>query len=127
MADRARRGELGSAAAAETALRTSYAPETLAELREQAFSLAAEHADRRLAAYRGGEIDASSQALPVILACAAPEPGMEPLIRSAAALATRLAGRFMAASVVPAPPGPEALLAGYARLAEQLGGQFLIR
>jgi NitT/TauT family transport system ATP-binding protein len=129
LADRARRGELGPAAAAETALRTSYAPATLAELREQAFSLAAEHADRRLAAYRDGEIAASSQAPPVILACAAPEPGMEPLIRSAAALATRLAGRFMAVAVVSAPPapGPEALLAGYARLAEQLGGQFLVR
>ena len=129
MADRARRGELGPAAAAETALRTSYAPETLAELREQAFSLAAEHADRRLAAYRGDETAASSQAPPVILACTAPEPNMEPLIRSAAALAARLAGRFMAAAVAQAPPapGPEALLAGYARLAEQLGGQFLVR
>ena len=129
LADRARRGELGPAAAAEPALRTSYAPATLAELREQAFSLAAEHADGRLAAYRGGEIAASSQAPPVILACAAPEPGMEPLIRSAAALATRLAGRFMAVAVVSAPPAPgrEALLAGYARLAEQLGGPFLVR
>ena len=54
---------------------------------------------------------------------------MEPLIRSAAALAARLAGRFMAVAVVPAPPapGPEALLADYARLAERLGGQFLVR
>jgi NitT/TauT family transport system ATP-binding protein len=129
LADRARRGELGPAAAAETALRSSYAPETLAELREQAFSLAAEHADRRMATYRGGETATSSQVPPVILACVAPEPGMEPLIRSAAALAARLAGRFMAVAVGPAPPapGPAALLPGYARLAEQLGGQFLVR
>ena len=129
LADRARRGELGPAAAAEPALRTSYAPATLAELREQASLLAAEQPHGRLAEPRGGEIAASSQAPPVILACAAPEPGMEPLIRSAAALATRLAGRFMAVAVVSAPraPRPEALLAGYARLAEQLGGPFLVR
>jgi NitT/TauT family transport system ATP-binding protein len=106
LADRARRGELGPAAAAEEALRTSYAPEVLAGLREQAFSLAAEHADRRLVAYRRGEVAESSQAPPVILACAAPEPGMEPLIRNAAALAARLAGRFIVATVVPAPPAP---------------------
>jgi K+-sensing histidine kinase KdpD len=129
LADRARRGELGPAAAAENALRTSYAPETLVSVREQAFGLAAEHADRRLAAYRRGEVAASTQAPPVILACAAPEPGMEPLIRSAAALAARLAGTFMAAAVVPAPPAsrPKTLLAGYATLAEQLGGQFAVR
>jgi NitT/TauT family transport system ATP-binding protein len=129
LADRARRGELGQAAAAETALRTRYAPETLAELREQAFRLAAEHADRRLAGYRRGEVAASSQVPPVILACAAPEPGMEPLIRSAAALAAGLAGRFMAAAVVPASSatGLEALLASYAKLAEQLGGKFAVR
>jgi len=129
LADRARRGELGPAAAAEEALRTSYAPETLATPREQAFSIVAEHADRRLAAYRRGEIAASSQAPPVIMACVAPEPGMEPLIRSAAALAARLAGRFMAAVIapVPPPPGLDAVLAGYEALAEQLGGQFVVR
>jgi NitT/TauT family transport system ATP-binding protein len=129
LADRARRGELGPTAAAEHALQTSYAPETLAGLREQAFRLAAEHADRRLAAYRHGAVAASGEAAPVIMACAAPEPGMEPLIRSAAALATRLAGRFIAATVASAQSDPEAedLLARYAKLAEQLGGQFAVR
>jgi K+-sensing histidine kinase KdpD len=127
LADRARRGELGPAA--EGALRTSYAPEKLAASREQAFRMVTEHADRRLASYRHGEVAASSEAPPVILACAAPEPGMEPLIRSAAALAARLAGTFMAAAVVPAPPapGPDTMLAGYAALTERLGGQFVIR
>jgi NitT/TauT family transport system ATP-binding protein len=128
LAGRARRGELGRAAAAEEALRTSYAPETLAARREQAFSIVAEHADRRLAAYRRGEIAASSQAPPVIMACVAPEPGMEPLIRSAAAMAARLAGRFMAAVIVPVPPTPglDAVLAGYEALTKQLGGQFAL-
>jgi NitT/TauT family transport system ATP-binding protein len=129
LADRARRGELGVTASSEEALRTRYAPETLTALREEAFGIVTEHADRRLAAYRRGDIAASSQAPPVILACAAPEPGMEPLIRSAAALAARLAGRFMAAAVVPAAPAPrlDALLTGYAALAAQLGGEFTVR
>jgi NitT/TauT family transport system ATP-binding protein len=129
LADRARRGELGPAAAAEEALRTSYAPETLATPREQAFGIVAEHADRRMAAYRRGEIAASSQTPPVIMACVAPKPGMEPLIRSAAAQAARLAGRFLAAAIVPVPPAPglDAVLAGYQALAEQLGGQFVVR
>jgi NitT/TauT family transport system ATP-binding protein len=129
LADRARRGELGPAASAEEALRTSYAPETLVGPREQAFSIVAEHADRRLAAYRRGEVAASRHAAPVIMACVAPEPGMEPLIRSAAAQAARLAGRFMAAAIVPmAPaPGPDGVLASYKALAEQLGGQFTVQ
>jgi NitT/TauT family transport system ATP-binding protein len=129
LADRARRGELGPAAAAEQALRTSYSPEALAAPREQAFSIVTEHADRRLAAYRRGEIAASSQAPPVIMACVAPEPGMEPLIRSTAALAAGLAGSFMVAAIVPVPPtrGLDAVLAGYKALAEQLGGQFAVR
>jgi K+-sensing histidine kinase KdpD len=126
LANRVRRGELGPADGTEKALRTSYAPEMLKALREQAFSIVAEHADRRLAAYRSSGSTASSQAPPVILACAAPEPGMEPLIRGAAALAARLAGNFLVAAVVPAPPSPplEPVLAGYAALAAQLGGQF---
>ena len=129
LADRVRRGELGPAAGTEEALRTSYAPETLAALRERAFSIVAEHADRRLAVYRRGDVVASSQDQPVILACAAPEPGMERLIRSGAALAARLAGRFLVVTVVPAPPGPglDPLLAGYAALAGQLGGRFAVR
>ena len=54
---------------------------------------------------------------------------MEPLVRSAAALAARLAGRFIVAAVVPSSPAPEleALLDSYAKLAEQLGGQFAVR
>jgi len=128
LADRARRGELGPAASAEEALRTRYAPQALVGPREQAFSIVAEHADRRLAAYRRGEVAASSQAPPVIMACVAPEPGMEPLIRSAAAQAARLAGRFTAAAIaaVPPAPGQDGVLATYKALTEQLGGQFAV-
>jgi NitT/TauT family transport system ATP-binding protein len=128
LADRVRRGELGSAAVTGEAPPAGYAPEALAALREEAFGLVAEHADRRLAAYRSGGFAPSSQAPPVILACAAPEPGMEPLLRSAAAMAARLAGTFLAAAVVPAAPPTvlEPALAGYAALAEQLGGSFTV-
>jgi len=86
LADRVRRGELVPSAEIGQALRTDYAPEALGMLREQAFTVVAEHADRRLAAYRRG-LTASGQEWPVILACAAPLAGMEPLIRRAAALA----------------------------------------
>ena len=125
LADRIRRGELVPTADIEQALRTDYAPETLGVLREQAFTIVAEHADRRLAAYRRG-FTASSQDRPVILACAAPLAGMEPLIRRAAALAAHLAGDFLVAVVPPSPlpPDLERLLASYATLTSQLGGQF---
>jgi NitT/TauT family transport system ATP-binding protein len=123
LADRVRRGELGPADGSSS-VRTTSAPEILAALREQAFKIVTEHANRRLAAYRSGGF-AASQA-PVILAAVAPEPGLEPLIRAAAALAARMAGTFLAAAVVPAPApsGLEPLLAGYAAVAAQLGGQF---
>ena len=127
LADRIRRGELVPANEIEQALRTDYAPETLGVLREQAFTIVAEHADRRLAAYRRG-FTASSQERPVILACAAPLAGMEPLIRRAAALAARLAGDFLVAVVPPSPlpPALQRLLASYATLTSQLGGQFAV-
>ena len=127
LADRIQRGELVPAAEIEQALRTDYAPETLGVLREQAFTIVAEHADRRLAAYRRG-VTASSQDRPVILACAAPLAGMEPLIRRAAALAAHLAGEFLVAVVPPSPlpPDLERLLASYATLTSQLGGQFAV-
>ena len=127
LADRLRRGELVPPNEIEQALRTDYAPETLGVLREQAFTIVAEHADRRLAAYRRG-FTASGQERPVILACAAPLAGMEPLIRRAAALAAHLAGDFLVAVVPPSPlpPALQRLLASYATLTSQLGGQFAV-
>jgi K+-sensing histidine kinase KdpD len=89
------------------------------EHREEAFAIVAEHADRLVA---------DSAERPVILACAAPEPGLEPLIRRGAALAAQVAGDFLVGVVQP----PELadrlkqVLAGYAALTEQLGGQFTL-
>jgi NitT/TauT family transport system ATP-binding protein len=126
LADRVRRGELVPSAEIGQALRTDYAPERLGMLREQAFTIVAEHADRKLATYRRGST-ASGQERPVILACAAPLAGMEPLIRRAAALAAHLAGEFLVAIVpaAPLPPDLERLVASYATLTSQLGGQFV--
>jgi two-component system, OmpR family, sensor histidine kinase KdpD len=126
LADRVKRGEIVPAARAEHALQTDYSPETLGAQREQAFTIVTEHAERRLAAYRGSGAAADSDARPRILGCAAPWPGLEPLIRRSAALAAQLAGDFLVAVVMPVPAAPDLdeLLAGYAALASQLGGQF---
>lgn len=125
LADRVKRGEIAPAGGAEHALQTDYSPETLGAKREQAFTIVAEHAERRLAAYRGSSA-AGSEARPRILGCAAPRPGMEPLIRRSAALAAQLAGDFLVAVVTPVPASADLdqVLAGYATLASQLGGQF---
>jgi NitT/TauT family transport system ATP-binding protein len=125
LGDRVRRGEIVPAAEIEQAMRTDYAPGRLGAMREQAFTIVAEHADRRLAGYRRG-VTASSEARPSILACAAPRAGMEPLVRRSAALAAQVAGDFLVAVVAPeTPPADLAqLLAGYAALTAQLGGQF---
>ena len=124
LADRVRRGEIVPATRVEDALRTDYSPGTLGTKREQAFTVVAVHADRRLAAYRGGA--ASSEARPRILGCAAPRPGMEPLIRRSAALAAQVAGDFLVGAVTQGTPSAdlEPVLAGYAALTSQLGGQF---
>jgi NitT/TauT family transport system ATP-binding protein len=124
LADRVKRGEIVPAGGTEHALQTDYSPETLGARREQAFTIVAEHAERRLAAYRGS--GAGSEARPRILGCAAPRPGMEPLIRRSAALAAQLAGDFLVAVVTPAPASAELgqLLAGYDALTSQLSGQF---
>jgi NitT/TauT family transport system ATP-binding protein len=124
LADRVRRGEIVPAAAVDQALCTDYRPAALGGLREQAFTIVAEHADQQLAAYRQGTWPAGGDAPPVILACVAPWPGQEPLIRWSAALASRLAGEFRVAVVTPSSPPADPVVARYAALTVQLGGQF---
>ena len=127
LADRVKRDEIVPAGGAEHALQAEYSPETLGAQREQAFTIVAEHAERRLAAYRGSGAS-GGETHPRILGCAAPRPGMEPLIRRSAALAGQLAGDLLVAVVtrVPAAAGLDQVLAGYAALASQLGGQFTV-
>ncbi len=127
LADRVRRGEIVAVAEIEQALRADYAPGKLGILREQAFTVVAEHADHRLAGYRLPGVPAGTAQLPAILACAAPRVGMESLIRRSAALAAQLAGDFRVAVILQRPPSAEMerLLAGYAALTSQLGGEFV--
>jgi two-component system, OmpR family, sensor histidine kinase KdpD len=126
--ERVRRGEIVPAGQIETALATDYAPAELAARRERAFALVAEHADRRLAAYRADDrrrADSDDERPPCVLACVPPRPGMEPLIRRAAALAAQVDGEFLAATVTPAGDASP-LITGYAALAAQLGGELAV-
>jgi NitT/TauT family transport system ATP-binding protein len=128
LADRVRRGEIVPADQVSEALATQYAPDVLRADRERAFALVAEHGERRLAAYEGESADQpGADPQPSILACAGPWPGMESLLRRAAALAAGVDGVFRVAVVPSAQPGHEEsqLLAEYAALTEQLGGEFV--
>jgi NitT/TauT family transport system ATP-binding protein len=122
--DRVRRGQVGPAEEVADALGTTFTPEMLRAERERAFRLVAEHGEQRLAAYTGEELAYEPDRQPCIVACAAPWPGMEPLIRRSAALAAQVAGQFRVATALPVPPEDQ-LLAGYAVLTEQLGGEFV--
>jgi NitT/TauT family transport system ATP-binding protein len=126
--DRVKRGEIGPAEQVAEALATTYQPERLAAERERAFRLVAEHGERQLAAYASEAQPALAEPMPSILACVAPWPGMESLLRRSAALAAQVDGAFGAAAVRLAQPGPddEALLAGYAALTAQLGGELVV-
>jgi NitT/TauT family transport system ATP-binding protein len=129
--DRVRRGQIVPADHVASALATTFAPETLRAERESAFRLVAEHGERRLLAYSGESAEYGPDRQPSIVACAAPWPGMEPLIRRSAALAAEVDGQFRVAVVRPAQsataqPGTaeHVLLAEYGALTEQLGGEF---
>jgi NitT/TauT family transport system ATP-binding protein len=126
--DRVRRGEIVPADQIEAALATDYAPAQLSARREHAFRIVAEHGDRRLAAYRADDrrrADSDDARPPSVLACVAPQPGMEPLIRRAAALAAQVDGEFLAATVIAEGDGGT-LVAGYAALVAQLGGELAV-
>jgi K+-sensing histidine kinase KdpD len=122
--DRVRRGEIVPADRIASELAMTYRPEALQAARERAFALITEHSDRRLARYAADPQLPAPEASPCILACVAPRPGMEPLLRRSAALAAEVDGRFLAAVVRAGEPGgqEDALLEAYAALTAQLGG-----
>jgi NitT/TauT family transport system ATP-binding protein len=129
--DRVRRGLIVPADQIGRALESTFAADVLRAERERAFRIVAEHGERRLAAYSGetglagpGELAASDRQ-PSILACAAPWPGMEPLIRRSAALAAQVDGLFRVAVVRLGWPEEDRLVASYAAMTEQLGGEFV--
>jgi len=128
LTDRVRRGEIVPPDQVAAALATQYAPDVLRAERERAFALVAEHGERQLASYQGESADQpGADPQPSILACAGPWPGMESLLRRAAALAAGVDGVFRVAVVPPGQPGLDEsrLLAEYAALTEQLGGEFV--
>jgi NitT/TauT family transport system ATP-binding protein len=125
--DRVKRGEIVPAGEVADALATTYQPERLAAERERAFRLVAEHGERQLAAYASDDHPALPEALPSVLACVPPWPGMELLLRRSAALAAQVDGLFAAATVRLAPSQDEdAQLARYEALTAQLGGDFVV-
>jgi NitT/TauT family transport system ATP-binding protein len=131
LTDRVRRGMIVPPDQIPLALQTTFAADVLRAERERAFRIVAEHGERRIAAYSGeagqsglGE-RAGSDRQPSILACAAPWPGMEPLIRRSAALAAQVDGLFRVAVVRLGWSEEDALIAGYATMTEQLGGEFI--
>jgi two-component system sensor histidine kinase KdpD len=132
--DRIRRGEIVPPEEVERSLETTFALSALRAERERAFRIVAEHGERQLAAYAGAPDDLASAGVadperrPSILACAPPLPGMERLIRRAAALAAQVDGDFRVAAVRLSEPGGEEdqVLAGYTALTEQLGGEFAV-
>jgi NitT/TauT family transport system ATP-binding protein len=123
--DRVKRGEIVPADQVAGELATTYRPEALQAARERAFALVTQHSDRRLARYAADRQLPAPEAPPCILACVAPRPGMEPLLRRSASLAAEVDGRFLAAVVRAGEPGDEedALLEAYAALTAQLGGE----
>jgi len=124
--DRVRRGQVVPPGQVENALVTTFTPDALRTARERAFVLVAEHGDARLAGYTGEPVQSPEpERQPSILACAAPWPGMEPLIRRAAALAAQVDGIFRVATAGPHSPQTELLVDAYAALTEQLGGEFV--
>ena len=124
--DRVRRGEIAPADQIEHELATTYQPDALQAERERAFALVAEHGGRQLAAYASDSQLPPPEQRPCILACVAPWPGMEPLLRRSASLAAQVDGVFAAASVKQDQPGPDEdhQLEAYAALTAQLGGEF---
>jgi NitT/TauT family transport system ATP-binding protein len=126
--DRVKRGEIVPAADIEQELAITYRPSALQAARERAFHLVAEHGERRLAGYAADGQLPPPERRPSILACAAPRPGMEWLLRRSASLAGQVEGVFAAATVRPvqAAAATGQLLETYAALTAQLGGALVM-
>ena len=119
-------GDIVAPAYVDAALRGEFSDENLAHLREQAFRMVAWHADhQQVQRLRDRGEAAQWEVHPRVMACVAPRPGMERLIRRAAGLAASLDTDFRAVTVraIEGTSAGAALLSRYAALTEQLGGQ----
>ncbi|MFN2462950.1 MAG: universal stress protein [Candidatus Dormibacteria bacterium] len=114
-------------------LRESYTLDVLSRLREVALRLVATHTDARLLAYmEASGITQSWESMARVMACVAPQPGLEGLIERAAREARRAEGKLVVVSVGPTENqagdvgvAASAATARYQELALTLGGQFV--
>ncbi len=112
-------------------LRRIFTLDVLGRLREIALRLVATHTDARLLAYMEARgITAAWESMARVMAAAAPQHGLEPLIERAAAEAARAEGKLVVVSVDSSgdKPAPEEAIQAalrYQELTLKLGGQFV--
>lgn len=115
-------------------LRKVFTLEVLSRLREIALRLALTHTDSRLLAYmEASGITEQWESMARVMACVAPQPGLEPLIQRSAREARRAEGKLLVVSVAPTEPASDpaqqaevdAATARYQALTLELGGQFV--
>ncbi|MEA2683907.1 MAG: two-component system, OmpR family, sensor histidine kinase KdpD [Chloroflexota bacterium] len=114
-------------------LRKIYTLEVLSRLREIALRLALTHTDARLLAYMEATgITEQWESMARVMACVAPQPGLDPLIERSAREARRAEGKLVVVSVAPieiSDPAEQkeadAATARYQELTLNLGGQFV--
>jgi two-component system sensor histidine kinase KdpD len=115
-------------------LRRIYTQDVLGRLREIALRLVATHTDARLLAYMDSTgITESWESMARVMACVAPQPGLEGLVERAAREARRAEGKLVVVSV--GPPDTRAgseeeasrdeATARYQELTLTVGGQFV--
>jgi two-component system sensor histidine kinase KdpD len=127
--DRLRRGESGVPPDRAARLREVYTLEVLSHLRELALRLVAAHTDARLTAYMDlTGITAPWESMPRVMACVAPQPGLEPLIEHTARETRRLEGKLVVVTVDTGDskhPRDAEAVARYRELTMRRGGQFV--
>ncbi len=130
--ERLQRHDVPVSAERREGLRKIYTLEVLSRLREIALRLALSHTDARLLAYMEATgITEQWASMARVMACVAPEPGLEALIERSAREARRAEGKLVVVSVAPAEGGEDqadrdAATARYQAMTLTLGGQFVI-
>jgi two-component system, OmpR family, sensor histidine kinase KdpD len=126
--ERLRRGRVVPPSEAGRALQGEFRPQVLAALRETAFRVVAEHANRQLLGDTvDHRIDRPWGTRPRVMACVPPRPHLEDLIRRAARLAAAIDGELRVVSVRTRrrSDAEKERLGRYASLTHQLGGEFI--
>ena len=108
-------------------MHNEFSTVNLAHLRELAFRTAAWHADHQQVEHlRRHGVAPQWEARPRVMACVAPQPDMERLIRRAAGPAASLDTDFRGVTVRSGETSEESLLERYADLIQQLRGQVVL-